>query len=109
MEDKRIDALEEEWIPVNNKLPESEVMVLAYFKNEYGKHRRIRAMYAPQFTVESSMEDEECVDYDAEKDNYYLPEGWYEQNEFEDTHWHVDASITHWMPLPDPPEGKNGN
>ena len=34
------------WEIVENDLPEPGVMVIAYFKNEYGKHRRIRAMYA---------------------------------------------------------------
>lgn len=42
-------------------------------------------------------------------DEAYLPEGWYESNEHEDTHWHVsgDFEITHWMPLPAPPSSNS--
>jgi hypothetical protein len=42
-----------------------------------------------------------------EKDNYYVPEGWYEQLE----NWNeygslpvIEGDITHWIPLPDSPE-----
>jgi hypothetical protein len=29
--------------------------------------------------------------------------GWYETNEYEETHWAVSDPVTHWMKLPDPP------
>lgn len=91
------------WIPVGERLPGAEVMVLAYYKNSLGKHRRIRAFYAPKHTV-SAPDFEGDPDYDEAQDEYYLPEGWYEANEHEETHWQVDEPITHWMPLPEPPK-----
>jgi hypothetical protein len=90
------------WINVTAKMPEPGVMVLAYGRNECGKHRRIRAMWAKAFTVEAEYDDE-GGDYDEEKDIYYIAEGWYEENDCEDTHWRVMYPITHWMPLPEVP------
>jgi hypothetical protein len=90
------------WISVKDRLPEPGVKVIAYFLNEFGKHRRIMAMYAPPKTVEAETDDEWC-DYDEKTDNYYIPCGWYEHNEFDETHWGIDNNITHWMPLPKPP------
>jgi hypothetical protein len=45
------------------------------------------------------------ADYDETTDNYYWLEGWYEWNDCEETHWALGWKITHWMPLPDSPEG----
>lgn len=93
-----------QWVKVSDKLPPAEVMVLAYFVNEFGKHRRIKAFYAPRFTVETSVDNDWYEHNEAgDDDNAYLPEGWYESNEFEDTHWHVTNIVTHWMALPLPP------
>ena len=93
-----------QWVKVADKLPPAEVPVIAYFVNSHGKHRRIKAFFAPRFTVETSVDNDwyECHET-GDDDNAYLPEGWYESNEFEDTHWHVTDTITHWMPLPLPP------
>lgn len=91
------------WIKVEDRLPEAEVPVLVFVHLPTGKTRRLRAEYAPRFTVEASYEDE-AVDYDEENDAYWLPEGWYESNEYEETHWAITDPITHWMPLPEPPE-----
>ncbi len=92
-----------EWIKVKDQLPEPGKFVIAYFKNEHGKDRRIRAMYVPRFFMDD-LGDSGCdPDYDEEEDMYFWPEGWYECNEFEDTHWMVDGNVTHWMPLPEVP------
>ncbi len=99
------DMAAPQWVKVSDKLPPAEVPVIAYFVNEYGKRRRIKAFYAPRFAVETSV-DGDWFEYNNESgddDNAYLPMGWYECNEFEDTHWHVTAEVTHWMLLPLPP------
>ena len=98
------DMANPQWVKVSERLPAAEVPVIAFYVNEYGKHRRIRAFYAPRFTVETSV-DSDWFEYnnEADDDNAYLPEGWYEENEFEDTHWHVTSEVTHWMALPLPP------
>lgn len=98
------------WIPVEERLPEPDVPVLAFVREagptSSGRWtRRIRAIYAPESTIEGSMDDEhEGSVYDEEKDAYFLREGWYEQNEYEEVHWMVAAPVTHWMPLPPAPK-----
>jgi len=96
------------WVAIEEKLPEADVPVLAYFINEYGKPRRIRAFYAPRFTVTTGV-DNDWYEFKDGDDEAYLPEGWYESNEFEDTHWHVTDKVTHWMPLPEPPSASPPN
>lgn len=83
-------------------MPPDGHLVLAAYRNEYTKWRRIRAMYVPRYTVPDDGEynaDEYC----EEKDQFFLREGWYEVNEWEDVHWAVGHPVTHWMPLADPP------
>lgn len=91
------------WIPVSTP-PETEVPVIAYVESAFSNPkatRRVRAYYVPAKTSENYADD--FCEYDEETDNYYLPEGWYECNEFEETHWKIDGNVTHWMPLPTPP------
>ena len=42
------------------------------------------------------------ADYNEKEDLYYWPEGWYEWNRHEETHWRVGETVTHWMALPLP-------
>lgn len=93
------------WISTKVELPQSGVPVLVFVQGVYGnKTRRLRAEYAAKFALAASEEDE-VADYDEVADEYYCPEGWYESNEFEEIHYRIEGEITHWMPLPDPPEG----
>lgn len=93
----------EQWVKCSDRMPESGQYVLAYLKNQLGKGRRIRAFYAAKFTEESNGDWDEFAEYDEERDKYYTPEGWYETNEYEETHWKVTDPVSHWMPLPEPP------
>jgi hypothetical protein len=92
-----------EWIRVDERMPETGVPVIAYYKNQSGNSRRIRAAYAGPKSLEADLESD-FGEYDEEADTYWCPEGWYEQNEYEETHWQVDETVTHWMPLPEPPK-----
>lgn len=95
-----------EWISTAEGLPEkSGDPVIAYGYNEAGKLRRLRAAYVHKHTIEDENDDY-CgpVDYCEENDMTYWPEGWYEWNEMEDTHWMVDFQILGWQPLPEAPE-----
>jgi len=87
------------WIPVAERLPLAGIPVLATYINEYGKRRRVRAMYATRHTLEQA---DECDggEYDAETDMYWCRPGWYENNEHEEVNWRIDEEVTHWLPLP---------
>lgn len=92
------------WRRVEDGTPQAGIKVLAYGVNEYGKDRRLRAYYAPRYTIEQSPDDEyESSEYHEESDTYFLQEGWYECNEHEEVNWRVAFEITHWMPLPAAP------
>ena len=93
------------WIKLEERLPESSVPVIVYVQNVNGNStRRLRAVYAEKFTLECVPEEmDDFAEYDENTDTYWLPEGWYEWNEYEDCHFHIEATVTHWMPLPDPP------
>lgn len=93
-----------EWIKVTDRLPTPGVPVLAYFRNSYNKDRIIRAEWSDGNSLEASWEsDADWAIYDEENDRYLCPEGWFESNEYEDTHWNITDRVTHWMPLPGPP------
>jgi hypothetical protein len=89
------------WIPVTERLPEPGKHVLIFCPGWRGS--RLRAMWCPRWTEESCSEDNDNDEYCEEKDQYYVREGWYETNGFEETHWKVDTEPSHWMPMPEPP------
>lgn len=91
------------WIDVTVLLPASGTKVLAWD----GKNI-LRAMYAKRFTEEVRPGgEEEATEYSEGLDGYFLVAGWYEHNEFDEVHWTIENPLTHWMPLPAPPEVKS--
>lgn len=92
-----------EWAKVEDKLPETERPVLAYYKNFFDENRIVRAFYVPKFTIESESDDD-LQEYCEERDICFMAEGWYEFNEHEDCYWMIDEKVTHWMYLPTSPE-----
>ena len=104
----RIDELKgvvRDWVPVAERLPKPGKFVLAVFRYSTGKQQVIRAMHAPPKTLSEEDYGEFLTDpdYDEATDTTYWPEGWYECNENEETHWQVHEEVTHWMPLPEVP------
>lgn len=94
------------WIPVTERLPASGVEVLACYRSLGGWHI-IRAHWAAANTVESGSESD-IGEYDEATDQYYDPQGWYEQIDNWDTYSRVtviQGEISHWMPMPAPPAG----
>lgn len=92
---------ETDWIAVGEALPGPGKPVLV----ACGKHC-LRAAHAPHLTL--SCDDwgdfnDDGGDYDEATDTYYWPEGWYEWNHCEETHWLLDEAPTYWMPLPKTP------
>ena len=64
------------WRPVGEK-PEKDQIVIATYLNQCGKRRRVTAVYIRQYEEEAGEDDELCVEYCEERDEYYLKEGWY--------------------------------
>ena len=110
---KEIEALREkqQWIPVAERLPEPETDVLAVCSRN-GYIFVIPAIYedGKMLTRDSAWNwsDIYCYGlYDEEADDYYIPEGWWENRQFnpDDVYNNpVDCAVTHWMPLPEPPK-----
>lgn len=98
------------WISVKDKLPEPETEVLAVcVRNGY---RFICPVIFEDGTMltQNSMwnwyELENYGTYSEENDDYFVPEGWWENRQFtpDDIYNNpVDCTVTHWMPLPEPP------
>ena len=67
------------------------------------------AFYAAKYSQSVGYCNEECAcEYCEEDDEYYLEEGWYEVIKNWDDYNSIVISdtVTHWMPLPMPPEGE---
>lgn len=106
-----ISRLPSPWVSVEERPPEVETEVLiACDRNGY------------RFTCPAIYEDgkmlkqdsfwnwygiESYSSYDEELDDCYIPEGWWENRQFNQDDVYnnpVDCTVTHWMPLPDAPE-----
>lgn len=91
------------WRPAS-ELPEEDQIVIATYLNSYGKRRRVRAIYIRQYEEEESGQDDElCVEYCEEQDEWYLKEGWYELIDNWDTYSSVaivEGKVDHWLPMP---------
>ena len=104
------------WISVKNRLPKPETEVLAAcVRNGY-------CFICPAIYEDGTMLAQDSVwnwyeldsygTYSEENDDYFVPEGWWESRQFtpDDVYNNpVDCTVTHWMPLPKPPEEVQGN
>lgn len=79
----------------------------------YGEGNRLVQMvgrYIPPYTELACEDSGGWEDYDAERDEYYTPAGWYEcqHNWGEFAYIHCsEGPVTHWKhldPLPEPPK-----
>ena len=98
------------WVPVTERLPEAEEEVLAFCK--CGRRGYIcEALYIPPETYREDSgfiwDWEVCDKYNEERDDYTINPGWYERVHNWDEYGcvAVQDTVTHWMPLPEPPGG----
>lgn len=101
------------WISVKDRLPPTQKKVIAFYRNSHGRVRRVMAEYvAPRTVLAEDYYDPDCeldglTDYDEEQDQEWVKESWHEMidnwGDFNGVHI-CEGEVTHWMPLPDPPE-----
>ena len=104
-----------QWVSVQDRLPEPETDVLIVC-NRNGCVFVTPAIYedGKMLTQESAWNWSDIYGYglySEEDDDYYIPEGWWENRQFnpDDVYNNpVDCTVTHWMPLPEAPEEHNG-
>lgn len=100
----------QKWVPVSEQMPDSGKKVIAFYRNEQGKGRRIFAEYMAPFSREMVDFDSDTLEpaYREDDDTAYWPEGWYETVENWDdvTHLVVNDPVTHWMEIPVEPEAQ---
>ncbi len=97
-----------EWISVDDRLPYTGKPVLIARKYRNGNPVITRGFYAVKHTLDAdNWEDCEAADYDESTDQYWCPEGWHEEMTSDccDYFYSLDR-VTHWMPLPEPPEAE---
>ena len=113
-----MEALERtRWIPCSERMPEPETEVLVVCRrggvsfvcpamHEDGKMLRGESIW-------NWNEIEGYGLYSEEADDWFIPEGWWEYRQFngDDVYNNIiDCAVTHWQPLPEPPEeGDAGN
>lgn len=104
-------TMDNTWIPCSERLPEVETEVLALCdRNGY-------RFVCPAIYEDGKMSEANSVwhweelwaygGYDEENDCYFVPEGWWENrlfNQDDVCNNLIDCPVTHWMPLPEPPE-----
>lgn len=107
-----MEALERtRWIPCSERLPEPETEVLVVCRRG-GFSFVCPAMHEDGTIITSESiwnwnEIEGYGLYSEEADDWFIPEGWWEYRQFNDDDVYnnlIDCTVTHWMPLPEPPE-----
>ena len=103
------------WISVEDKLPANEMEVLVVCVRN-GFRFVCPAIHedGTVLTQNSSWnwyELDNYGTYSEENDDYFVPEGWWENRKFTPDGIYnnpVDCAVTHWAPLPELPDGENG-
>ena len=100
----------EKWISVKDRMPEQEECVLLLCKTQYGTSYKCIGFYESGMMRRDDSDYcwdyEVCDSYDEENDNYLVNKGWFERvfNWDDYSACGIEDTVTHWMPLPKPPE-----
>ena len=82
------------WIDAPTKPEAGKPVLVTYTAN--GQQQWSRACWIPEYFEEDTGNYCGDAKYNEVNDTYYWPEGWYEWNRYEETHWGIDDEITHW-------------
>lgn len=109
---KTSDKKTSEWISVEERLPDAEQEVRVLCKASWNSNYRYQcqAFYESKGMLRENSnygwDYECCSEYSEEDDDYFVNPGWYERIHNWDDYSAVGIAdeVTHWMPLPEPPE-----
>lgn len=95
------------WIPVTERLPENDVHVLLSCKCGAGAYV-CDGFHTAKYSTPTQFYEDIDADYDEGTDEYYFPEGWWEviKNWDDYSCVAIEDTVTHWLPLPEPPKGE---
>lgn len=103
-------APQSEWVRVEERLPKAEKEVRLFCITSNGYKYQCQGFYVPpgmhRDDSDYSWDWECCEQYDEDSDDYFVNPGWYESvhNWDEYSAFGIADKVTHWMPLPAPPE-----
>ncbi|MBC5747071.1 DUF551 domain-containing protein [Dysosmobacter sp. NSJ-60] len=99
-----------EWVSVEEGLPDAEKEVRLFCITPNGYSYQCQGFYVPPGMRRDDSDyswDWECCDqYDETSDDYFVNPGWYESSHNWDEYsaFGIADKVTHWMPLPEPPD-----
>lgn len=88
-----------DWQPIETAPKNQKVLV--FFRNSLGKGRTLLATYYAEGSLEWS---DDAWQRDEADQGAYAPEDWYEETETHEMLMPIVETLTHWMPLPEPPK-----
>ena len=99
-----------EWVSVEERLPDAEKEVRLFCVTPYGYKYQCHGFYVPpgmhRDDSDYSWDWECCGQYDEDSGDYFVNPGWYESSHNWDGYsaFEIADKVTHWMPLPAPPD-----